>query len=118
MRTLKPVLFSIIIILVVIVVVQNLELFMDKKALKLNLLVWKDQSQPIPLSVYFLGFFLVGLLLSYIYGLSERFKARKTIQSQLEIIRKSEEEIRALKSLSLAQQEQPGPSLSEENQSG
>ena len=106
MRALKPVLFSIIIILVVIVVVQNLELFMDKKALKLNLLVWKNQSQPIPLSVYFLGFFLVGLLLSYIYGLSERFKARKTIQSHLEIIRKSEEEIKSLKSLPFAEQEQ------------
>jgi uncharacterized integral membrane protein len=107
MRALKPVLFSIIIILLVIVVVQNLEVFMDKKALQLNLLVWSKETQAIPLSVYFLGFFLLGLLLSYIYGLSERFKARKTIQNHMETIRKSEEEIKALKSLPFAEQEQP-----------
>jgi hypothetical protein len=37
------------------------------------------------------------LLVSYFHGLAERFKAKRIIASQLETIRKSEEELRALK---------------------
>ena len=107
MKTLKPMLLSLVIIFLVIVVVQNVDVFNDKKILKLDLMVWSGQTQPIPLSVYFLGFFLVGLLLSYVHGLSERFKAKKTIESQREVIRKSEEEIKVLKSLPIEEETTP-----------
>jgi len=99
MRSLKPVLFFVVVILFAIIVVQNSEVFMERKAMGVDLWVWSGQTQPIPLSVYFLGFFLVGLLLSYFYGLSERFRANKTLQNHLQTIRKQEEEIKVLKSL-------------------
>ncbi|MBE9580012.1 MAG: DUF1049 domain-containing protein [Proteobacteria bacterium] len=107
MRSLKPLLLSVVIIFLVIVVVQNIDVFMDKKSLGLNLLVWSGESQPVPLSVYFLGFLLVGLLLSYFHGLSERFKTKKTLQNHLETIRKLEEEIKVLKSLPIAEESTP-----------
>jgi uncharacterized integral membrane protein len=104
MRSLKPVLFSVVVILLAIVVVQNPELFMDRKALRLNLFLWSGQTQTIPLSVYFLGLFLVGLFLSYLHGLSERFRAKRTMQNHLEAIHKLEEEVKVLKSLPIAEE--------------
>ncbi len=104
MKSVKPLFFSLVIIFLVLAVVQNLNVFMDEKSLRLNLWVWSGESPTIPLSVYFLGFLLVGLLVSYFYSLGERFKAKKTIQNHLETIAKQEEEIKALKSLPVAEE--------------
>ena len=104
MKSFKSVLFFIVLAFLVIAVAENLDVFTHEEALELNLLVWKGESPLIPLSVYFLGFLLVGLLVSYFYGLSERFKARRTIQNHLETIRKQEEEIKVLKSLPITEE--------------
>jgi uncharacterized integral membrane protein len=104
MKSVKPLFFSLVIVFLVLAVVQNLNVFMDEKSLRLNLWVWSGESPTIPLSVYFLGFLLVGLLVSYFYSLGERFKAKKTIQNHLETIGKQEEEIKALKSLPVAEE--------------
>jgi uncharacterized integral membrane protein len=104
MKSLKPLFFSLVIIFVVLLVVQNYGVFTHTEFLELKLYVWEGKTPPIPLSVYFLGFLLIGLLFSYFCGLSERFKAKKTIQNQLDTIRKQEEEIKALKSLPLAEE--------------
>ena len=107
MKSFKPVLFVLVVIALVVLVVQNLEVFMHEESLKLNILVWSDQTRPVPLSVYFLGFFLAGLLISYFYGLSERFKAKKTLNNHMETIHKLQEEVKVLKSLPV--EEQPTP---------
>ena len=98
MKATKLVIFLLVCVFLTIVVVQNQDVFMDKKALEIDLIVWNYGTQPIHLSLYFLGFFLIGLLVSYFHGLGERFKTKRIIASQLETIRKSEEEIRALRS--------------------
>ena len=113
MKALKLILFLLVCVFLVIVVVQNQTVFMDKKALGVDLIVWNYETQPIHLSLYFLGFFLIGLLVSYFYGLGERFKAKRIIASQLETIRQSEEEIRTLKSRPDAEEETPPVSSSE-----
>jgi uncharacterized integral membrane protein len=113
MKSLKPVLLSLLFIFVLVLVVQNQEFFMHEKAIRLNLLVWSNQTPPVPLCVYFLGFFLIGLLISYFLGLSERFKAKKAMGNHLETIRKLEEEIKVLKSLPVAEETTP----QEENES-
>ncbi|NVM20975.1 MAG: LapA family protein [Desulfobacterales bacterium] len=104
MRSVKLVSASLIIIFIVLVVIQNLGIFLHTEPLKLNLLVWKKQTAPIHISVYFLGFFLIGLLISYFHGLAERFKAKRTIKGHLENIRKLEDDIAALKSRPAAEQ--------------
>jgi uncharacterized integral membrane protein len=98
MKAFKLVVFLLVCVFLVIVVMQNQDVFMDKKALEIDLIAWKYQSQAIHLSLYFLGFFLVGLLVSYVHGLGERFKTKRLIASQLETIRNAEEEIRTLRS--------------------
>jgi len=108
MKSIKLVLLSLVIIFLVVLVWQNSGVFMDKKALRLNLPVWGDhQTQPIYLFLYFLSLFFIGLLVSYFYGLSERFKANKTIRNHLETIRKLEEEIKVFKSLPVYKESTP-----------
>ena len=107
MKSIKLVLWFLLVIFLVVVVVQNLSLFTHKEALRLNLLIKEYQAEPIYLSLYFLGFFLIGLLLSYFHGLAERFKANKTIKNHLETIRKLEEEIKVFKSLPVQKESTP-----------
>ena len=99
MKSIRPVLWSLIFVFLVTIVVQNFGLFTHKEPLRLNLLIKEYNTKPIYLSLYFLGFFLIGLLFSYVYGLVERFKANKTIKNHLETIRKLEEEIKIFKEL-------------------
>ena len=107
MKSPKTVLFSLLVVFIVIVVVQNSRFFMHEEAVRLNLLVWGSETAPIPLCVYFLGFFLIGILLAYFQGLSERFRARREIQNHLQTIDKLEEEIKVLKSLPIEEEKRP-----------
>jgi uncharacterized integral membrane protein len=97
MRVVKTVFAFIVLVLLAVVVVQNLDVFMEKKSLQLNLFVWSDVSPEIPLSVYFLTCFLIGFLASYFSSLAERFRARRSINGQSDTIRRLEEEIRTLR---------------------
>ncbi len=107
MKSIRPLLWSLLVILSVVVVVQNIDLFTHKEALRLNLLIKEYQTQPIYLTLYFLGFFLIGLLISYFYGLAERFKANRTIKNHLKTIRNLEEELRAFRDLAVQKENTP-----------
>jgi len=97
MKSFKPILFSLLVIILVVLVVENIEFFTDTYSLRIDLVFLDYQTPPIHLSIYFLGFFLIGLLLSYIYGLSERIKGKKIIKSQKEMITKLEEELNLIR---------------------
>ena len=107
MKSIRPLLWSLLVILSVVVVVQNIDLFTHKEALRLNLLIKEYQTQPVYLTLYFLGFFLIGLLISYFYGLGERFKANRTIKNHLKTIRNLEEELRAFRDLAVQKENTP-----------
>ena len=105
MKMFKSLLVIAVLGFVCVVVFQNSAVFTDTKSLGLNLWVWSDQTPEIQLSIYFLGFFLAGLLLAYLHGLSERFKAKNVTKNHVAKISKLEEEIKALKSLPLHEEE-------------
>ncbi|MCD6138038.1 MAG: LapA family protein [Deltaproteobacteria bacterium] len=107
MKTFKRIVLALVIIFLVVVVWQNKAFFTQPESVKLNLQVWSTKTPAIPLYVYFLAFFFIGLLISYFYALTERFKARKVIKGHLETIQKLEEQVKVLKSLTVA--EQAGP---------
>jgi len=108
MRSLRLLLWFLVVIFLVVVVVQNLDLFTHKEALRLNLLVVDEyKTEPIHLFLYLLGFFFLGLLLAYFHGLGVRFKTRGVIKNHLETIRKLEEEIKILKSLPVHKENTP-----------
>jgi uncharacterized integral membrane protein len=98
---------SLVAIFIILVVYQNRAVFTHTESLVLNLLVWKYESPPILLSMYFVAFFLIGILISYFHGLGSRFKAKHEIKSHLARITKLEEEIKVLKSSSPQQVNPP-----------
>ena len=104
MRAIKPILVSIVVVFLVILVVQNLEVFLDKKALHIDLWMWQYNTRLIPLAVYFLGFFMIGLLVSYFYNIGERFRTKKTVDSYSETVRQLQYELNALKNQSAKDQ--------------
>jgi len=99
MKSIKLLLLVLIVVFLVTIVVQNLGQLTHKESFRLNLLIKEYNSGPIYLFLYFLGFFLIGLLISYVHGMVERFKANRTIKNHLETIRKLEEEIKTFKDL-------------------
>ncbi len=107
MKAVKLVFALLVIVFLTIVVWQNQGVFMDKKVLGIDLVAWNYTTQPIHLSLYFLSFFLIGLLVAYFHGLCERFRAKRTIANQLQTIRNSEKEIEALKNVVPAEQANP-----------
>jgi uncharacterized integral membrane protein len=112
MRAIKPILLSIVVVFLVILVVQNLEVFLDKKALHIDLWMWQYDTRLIPLAVYFLGFFMIGLLVSYFYHIGERFRTKKKIDSHSETVRQLRYEINSLKNQSEKEQ---SPSASQQS---
>ena len=109
MKTVKLVLLAVVGVFLVLAVIQNLSLFTHRESLRLNLLIWQYESAPILLSMYFVAFFLIGLLISYFHGLSDRFRAKNEIKSNVEKISKLEEEIKVLKSLPVQEETPPSP---------
>jgi hypothetical protein len=113
MKSFKLVLLALLAIFIILVVYQNIGVFTHRESMRLNLWVWKYETGPILLSMYFVAFFLMGLLLSYFHGLSGRYRTKGEIKSHLERMSKLEEEIKVLKSPS-PQQGTP-PSRETEN---
>ncbi|NVL91153.1 MAG: DUF1049 domain-containing protein [Desulfobacterales bacterium] len=108
MRTLKHVLWLLATGFVVVVVLQNFDVLTHKEALRLNLpLIEEYQTEPVQLFLYFLGFFFIGLLLSYFHGLGERFKARSLIKKHLKTISNLEEKVETLKNLPVHHENTP-----------
>jgi small-conductance mechanosensitive channel len=109
MRSAKLVVLLLLIGLVTVVVWQNVSVFTEKKELGIDLWVWQGATQPIPLAVYFLGFFFIGLLAAYLATLKDRFKAKRMVQGHLQTIRRQEEELNALKDMSAQGETQDQP---------
>ena len=102
MRKLKSVMWIIIGGFIVLFIFQNQEVFQSKVYFRLNLWVVDEWISPeIPGALVFFGCFVLGFLVSYIIGLSDKFKARKILkelkdeaQSHLETIAKLEKDLR------------------------
>jgi len=107
MKSVKLVLLAVVGVFVVVLVYQNRDLLTDTYSLRLNLVFKEYRTGEILLSMYFVAFFLVGLLVSYFYGLSSQFKAKKERRNCLEKISKLEEEIKVLKSVPIQEESTP-----------
>ena len=107
MKSIKLLLAIIALLFVVVVAVQNRPVLTHEASFHLNLYFKSYQTPPIQISIYFMGFFLIGFLLSYFHALTERFRARNAAKIHLEKISKLEEEVKVLKSLPLQEQTPP-----------
>jgi hypothetical protein len=81
-----------------LIVYQNQELFLNKQSFRLYLFFTDEYQAPdLPNAVFLLACFLIGLLISYFFSLSERFKSKKMIKSLNASVDSHVREISALK---------------------
>jgi len=79
MKKIKLLLWLIILGLIALVVYQNLKFLMEPQAITVNL--WIQQYNiELNIGVILLGLFIAGLLISYFFSLTHRFRARKMIR--------------------------------------
>jgi hypothetical protein len=121
MRNIKIVLVLAVLGLVGLIVYQNMAYLSTSANLQMNLWFAGPYSVGIINAQLILGAFFAGLLISYFFGLSFRFKNNKMIKSLNATLNSQTETITALKSeLSkyqgpTPQQEPPQPGVSAEN---
>jgi uncharacterized integral membrane protein len=92
---------------IALVIFQNQTFFLAKNAFRLNFGFAKEFLSPeIPNAILFLIFFFLGLVISYLFSFSARFKAKRTIKklntgmvSQTKELKDLKSEIETLKSI-------------------
>ena len=66
---------------IVLVIFQNQAFFLTNQSLQVNLGVMEAYHTPeLPIAILVLLFFLTGILIAYLFSLSARFKARRTVK--------------------------------------
>ncbi len=80
MRKVKLAFWLILLGLLGLVFWQNQTFFLEKRGIGIDYFIGSYHTPELQIALYFLIFFLVGLLVSYFSSLSERFVARKTIR--------------------------------------
>jgi len=66
---------------IALVIFQNQAFFLTNQSLQVNLGVMEAYHTPeLPIAIMVLLFFLTGILIAYLFSLSARFKARRTIK--------------------------------------
>jgi len=98
MSKIKIVVWVIILGLIVTLFLQNETLFLSKQPLSFDLyFINKLQTPELPVAVYFLAALIIGLLISYFFSLSDRFKSRKKIKGLITTLDTQREEVVILK---------------------
>lgn len=61
---------------------QNPLLFQSQQSIQINLYLFDEFKSPeVPVAVFFLGFFLLGFIISYFSSFAERLRFKKKIKS-------------------------------------
>ena len=81
MKKFKVALWVLIFALIALVIYQNKHFFLEKPDLSLDLFFTQYHTSGLYNAIIFLGCFLIGILISYFFSLSGRFKANKTIKN-------------------------------------
>lgn len=81
MKKFKVALWVLIFALIALMIYQNKHFFLEKPDLSLDLFFTQYHISELYNAIIFLGCFLIGILISYFFSLSGRFKANKTIKN-------------------------------------
>ena len=84
---------------IALVIFQNQTFFLAKNSFSLNLGITEEYHSPeLPNAVVFIIFFFFGLIVTYLFSLSTRFKAKRTIKKLNSTIAAHMNELAELKS--------------------
>jgi hypothetical protein len=81
MKKVKIAFWIVVFAFVGIVIYQNRGFFMTQSSLLVDLGFFRYETPHLANAIFFVAFFLVGLLISYFFGLLKHFKDAKTIKA-------------------------------------
>lgn len=96
MKNIKMIFWVVILVFIGLIFFQNKEFFIGGQSFGVNLWFQSYHTPELPNGVYFLIFFLAGLLISYVSNLFTRFKHAKTVKSLNNTIKASQDQISSL----------------------
>src|SRR4030042_6413334 len=105
MKKVKIAFWSVLIVFFILLVYQNQELFFPRHTLGINLYFVNYQTPEIPNFIYYLCFFVLGFIVSFLFGLSERFRSKKMIKGLNQTIESNVQTISELKGKARPQKE-------------
>lgn len=97
MKKIKIVFWLLLFGFLALVIFQNKHYFLTTHSFQLNLLFYQTQTPPIHNVLVFLGFFFIGLLIAYFYGLYGQFRLGRTIKNLNATVAAQAEEIEGLR---------------------
>jgi hypothetical protein len=80
MKKVKIVFWLLILVFMALVFFQNQAYFLTRNSLRIDLWIQNYFIPETPNGLFFLAFFLAGLLIAYVYYLPERFRCNKIIK--------------------------------------
>lgn len=104
MRWLKAIFFSLLFLIAVIFVVQNLDFLNQSAEIKLNLYFFNRSSVPLPFYVLLLLFFLFGVIFASFYTLKAWYRKLRLVKMKEKEIEKLKQELDSLRNLPIIQQ--------------
>ncbi len=76
----KLIFWIVFIVLGLILYFQNQGFFMRDDKLALDLFFFDFNTSPLPIIVFAVGFFLIGFIIAFFFGVIEKFRLKKMIQ--------------------------------------
>jgi len=99
MKNVKVILVILFLLLVVILAVQNYDALATPVTFKVNLGFFNYETSQTPLSLIAIITFLIGVLASGLYGITERLRLKRQIKSLMKDVREKDKELNSLRNL-------------------
>ncbi|MEJ2587585.1 MAG: LapA family protein [Deltaproteobacteria bacterium] len=99
MKHIKGILVILFLLLVVILAVQNYEALSTPIRFKVNLVFVQGQSLGMPVFLIAVITFLIGVLATWLYGISERLNFKRQIRALRRDVAEKEKELNSLRNL-------------------
>jgi uncharacterized membrane protein YciS (DUF1049 family) len=99
MKHLKFLFLIIAIVAIITLLVQNHEAFATKVVFKVNILIKQYQTPEINIYLISLIAFILGVIITWVYGIMERFHLKRQIQSLMSETREKDKELNSLRNL-------------------
>lgn len=99
MKNVKVILVILLLLLVVILVVQNYKALTTPVTFRVNLFFFDYETSQVPLSLIAIITFLVGVLASGLYGITERLRLKRQLRTLMKNVGEKDRELNSLRNL-------------------
>jgi len=99
MKHVRVVLIILFVLLIIVVAVQNYAVMATTVTFRLNLLFFNHETPPMSLYLVVIIAFLLGVIFTGFYGISERFRLKRQIKLLKKESRGKDQELQSLRNL-------------------